>query len=78
MASPSVTLVLELEDTDTPSGTARLPGGRRRQFHGWLGLAAAINALTNPDGDGSGESSVRDHQTHTTTPSAAPKGRNST
>jgi hypothetical protein len=46
MARNHITIVLELDGTvDSPVGTARLPDGTRRSFHGWLGLAAAIDAL---------------------------------
>jgi hypothetical protein len=46
MAATSITIVLELDETtDSPFGSARLPDGRSREFHGWLGLAKAIDAL---------------------------------
>ena len=46
MAHTTITIVLELdESTDCPSGTARLPDGTAREFHGWLGLAAALDSL---------------------------------
>jgi hypothetical protein len=46
MAHTTITIVLELDGTrDSPSGCARLPDGRAREFHGWLGLAEAIDAL---------------------------------
>ena len=46
MARTSITIVLELEEaTDIPAGSARLPDGPTREFHGWLGLAEAIDAL---------------------------------
>jgi hypothetical protein len=46
MARTSVTIVLELDEmTDTPVGRARVPGGPDREFHGWIGLAEAIDAL---------------------------------
>ena len=46
MARPSITIVLELDEaTDSPSGCARLPDGTTREFHGWLGLAEAIDVL---------------------------------
>lgn len=46
MARTSITIVLELEETtDSPSGSARLPDGTAQEFHGWLGLTAAIDAL---------------------------------
>jgi hypothetical protein len=48
MADTSITIDLELqldEAADCPSGSARLPDGTSRDFHGWLGLAEAIGAL---------------------------------
>lgn len=46
MARTGVTIVLDLDPTaDSPVGTARLPDGTHRAFHGWLGLAEAIDAL---------------------------------
>lgn len=46
MARTSITIVLELDETaDTPVGVARLPDGTSRTFHGWLGLAEAIDSL---------------------------------
>ena len=46
MARTSLTIVLELDEaTDTPSGSARLPNGTSRDFHGWLGLTEAIDSL---------------------------------
>lgn len=46
MARTSITIVLELDETtDSPSGRARLADGTARDFHGWLGLAEAIDAL---------------------------------
>ena len=45
MAYTTLTIVLELEAAvDSPTGTARLPDGTSRTFHGWLGLAEAIDA----------------------------------
>jgi hypothetical protein len=47
MARTSITIVLELDPAaDVPAGTARLPREAARRFHGWLGLAEAIDALT--------------------------------
>ena len=49
MARPSITIVLELDETtDVPSGSARLPDGTTREFHGWIGLAEAIGVLGRP------------------------------
>jgi hypothetical protein len=46
MARRSITIILELDEaTDSPFGSARLPDGTARDFHGWLGLAEVINAL---------------------------------
>lgn len=46
MARTTITIVLELdESTECPSGSARLPDGTARKFHGWLGLAAALDSL---------------------------------
>ena len=46
MARTSITIVLELDEaTDSPSGSARLADGTSRDFHGWLGLAEAIDSL---------------------------------
>ncbi len=47
----TTTIVIDLdhdEDVDCPSGTATVAGAEPRRFHGWLGLAAAIEALTQP------------------------------
>lgn len=50
MARTGITIVLELDDSaDTPVGTARLPDGTCRPFHGWLGLAEAIDSLAGLD-----------------------------
>jgi hypothetical protein len=47
MARTSITIVLELDPAaEVPAGSARLPGQAPRRFHGWLGLAEAIDALT--------------------------------
>jgi hypothetical protein len=47
MPSTSITIVLELDETtDVPAGSARLPGGPSREFHGWLGLTEAIDSLS--------------------------------
>jgi len=49
MAHRSITIVLELDEAaDSPSGSARLPDGTTRDFHGWLGLADVITALGRP------------------------------
>ena len=46
MARTSVTIVLELDETtDTPVGQAHVLGGPSREFHGWIGLAEAIDSL---------------------------------
>lgn len=46
MARPSITIVLELDETTgTPAGHAHVPGGSCREFHGWIGLTEAIDAL---------------------------------
>jgi hypothetical protein len=46
MARTSITIVLDIDETvDSPIGTARLPDGTSRTFHGWLALAEAIDAL---------------------------------
>jgi hypothetical protein len=43
----TIEIVLDLEESlDHPRGTAALPDGTPRPFHGWLGLAAAIESLT--------------------------------
>src|SRR5262245_3562708 len=43
----TITIVLGLdESTESPSGSARLPDGTAREFHGWLGLAAALDSLS--------------------------------
>lgn len=51
MARTTITIVLELDaSTDCPSGSARLQDGITREFHGWLGLAAALDSLARtPD-----------------------------
>jgi hypothetical protein len=51
MGRTTITIVLELdESTDCPSGSARLQDGTAREFHGWLGLAAALDSLARPPG----------------------------
>lgn len=46
MARKSITIVMEFDETeDSPTGRACLPDGTTREFHGWLGLAEAIDAL---------------------------------
>ena len=46
MARTTITIVLELDgSTECPSGLARLEDGTAREFHGWLGLAAALDSL---------------------------------
>jgi hypothetical protein len=48
----SITIVFELDETsDRPCGSAHLPDGTSREFHGWLGLAEAVDALARADGD---------------------------
>lgn len=63
MARTSITIVLELDEAmDSPSGSARLPGGTTREFHGWLGLTEAIDSLVrtpDPHHLGSSPSSER-------------------
>lgn len=50
MARTGITIVLELDESaDTPVGSARLPDGTCRPFHGWLGLAEAIDSLAGLD-----------------------------
>lgn len=52
MPRTTVTIVLELDETTgTPAGHARVPGGPSREFHGWIGLTEAIDALARtPEG----------------------------
>ena len=46
MARMCITIVLELDDeTESPAGRAALADGTSRDFHGWLGLTEAIDAL---------------------------------
>ena len=53
VARTSITIVLELDEaTDRPAGSARLLGGQPRMFHGWLGLAEAIDTLARVGSDG--------------------------
>jgi len=48
MTRTSITIVLELDQTvDALTGTARRADGTRRTFHGWLGLAEAIDVLVD-------------------------------
>lgn len=49
MARTSITIVLELDETNSPVGRALGPDGTDRTFHGWLGLAEAIDALAGID-----------------------------
>ena len=50
MARTSIALVLELDETtDSPAGSACLPDGTSREFHGWLGLTQAIDSLARPN-----------------------------
>jgi hypothetical protein len=67
MASTSLTIILELDEPDTPSGSARLPGGPPRQFHGWLGLSETIDALASANATKAVASR---------TPASAQEGRN--
>ena len=54
MARTSLTIVLELDEaTDSPSGIARGPDGTAREFHGWLGLAEAIDSFARLPARGS-------------------------
>ena len=47
MSDATVVIVLELDPAaDCPCGSATVAGGAPRTFHGWLGLAAAIESLT--------------------------------
>ena len=51
MPQTTVTIVLELDQSaDCPSGRARLRDGTTREFHGWLGLAAALDSLARTPG----------------------------
>jgi len=51
MACTTITIVLELDKSvDCPSGCARLQDGTAREFHGWLGLAAALDSLARTPG----------------------------
>ena len=46
MTRTTITIDLELDETtDCPSGSLHLPDGATREFHGWLGLAAALGSL---------------------------------
>jgi hypothetical protein len=48
MSTTTIVIVLDLDDAaDCPSGSAAVAGGEAREFHGWLGLAAAIKALAS-------------------------------
>lgn len=61
MAGMSITIVLELdEEADCPVGSARLPDGSRHPFHGWLGLAEAIDALTGIAASSSASTTLAD------------------
>lgn len=56
MSTTTIVIVLEHDDAaDCPSGSATVAGGEPREFHGWLGLAAAITALTHAGDDETGE-----------------------
>ena len=61
MERTSVTIVLELDaTTDSPVGRARVLGGPSREFHGWIGLAEAIDSLARThEGVGHPETSPR-------------------
>ena len=51
MARTTITIVLEFDrPADCPSGWARLQDGTAREFHGWLGLAAALDSLARTPG----------------------------
>jgi hypothetical protein len=53
MTTTTIVIVLELDAlADCPSGHASVAGGERQAFHGWLGLATAIDALTQADDPG--------------------------
>ena len=52
MARMSITLVFEFDEaTESPSGTALLPDGTAREFHGWLGLTETIDSLARTPGE---------------------------
>ena len=56
MESTKVTISLELDVLeDTLSGRARNGSGGERDFLGWVGLVAAIDALLPGSGDNSQE-----------------------
>jgi len=47
MPTTTIVIVLELDGlADCPSGHASVAGSEPQEFHGWLGLATAIDALT--------------------------------
>jgi len=57
MAPTTITIVLELDvSTDCPSGSARLQDGIAREFHGWLGLATALDSLARTHVPGAADS----------------------
>jgi hypothetical protein len=59
MAGARITIVLELDEADdSPIGTARLPDGTSRTFHGWLALAGAIDSLAAMTGGGKGRAAA--------------------
>ena len=46
MSIKRIAILLELDGlAEHPAGRASLPNGTARTFHGWLGLAEAIDAL---------------------------------
>ena len=52
MPHTTVTIVLELDTSaDCPSGCARFQDGTAREFHGWLGLAAALDSVVRTPGN---------------------------
>ena len=64
MARTSITLVLELDEpTGSPAGSARLPDGTSREFHGWLGLTEAIDSLARPNDQATMEENGDDTET---------------
>jgi hypothetical protein len=55
----SIHLQLSVEG-DEVAGRASTPGGPGRDFAGWIGMFAAIDALAAPDAGGLGGRSPRD------------------
>jgi len=69
MSFTTIVIALKLDDAaESPAGTATVPGGEPRPFYGWIGLAAAIDALTHAHDDARDERPLARTSTEGETP----------